>query len=75
MMRYAIVLIMYAAYLSLIYGYWWHSMKRRFGISGKTSKRKQKKMEREDFKKKAEANGWTIVECDYVITSRTIEAI
>ena len=50
-------------------------MKRRFGISGKTSKRKQKKMEREDFKKKAEANGWTIVECDYVITSRTIEAI
>ena len=37
-------------------------------------KRKLKKEEQKDLQKKAEANGWTIVECYYDI-EETIEAV
>lgn len=32
-----------------------------------TRKRKLNRKEKEDLRKKAEANGWTIVECEYTI--------
>ena len=66
-MKFKATLIMYAAYIGLYMGY--------FAYNKRKVKKLRKKMEKENLKRKAEANGWTIVECDYVITSRTIEAI